>query len=872
MTLSPSDMEEHYQPHQIESEAQQFWEANDSFAASERSDQEKFYCLSMFPYPSGRLHMGHVRNYTIGDVIARYQRMRGKNVLQPMGWDAFGLPAENAAIKNKTAPAPWTYENIDYMKGQLKRLGFGYDWNRELATCKPDYYKWEQWFFTQLYEKGLVYKKMATVNWCPNDATVLANEQVEDGRCWRCDTIVERKELPQWFVKITAYADELLADLDKLEHWPEQVKAMQRNWIGRSEGVQITFKVANPVAGAPEAFRVYTTRPDTLMGVTYVGIASGHPLAKAAAADNPALAAFIGQCKSNAVTEAEMATMEKLGVDTGIRAIHPVTGREVPVWAANFVLMDYGTGAVMAVPAHDQRDFEFATRFGLPIEQVIAPANGETVDLTAAAFTDKGVLVNSGQFDGLSSDAAFNAIADYLISAGKGERQVNYRLRDWGVSRQRYWGTPIPMRYLDDGSEVPVPLADLPVLLPEDVEMDGVHSPIKADPQWAKTTHNGQPATRETDTFDTFMESSWYYARYCSPQCDDQMLNPEQANYWLPVDQYIGGIEHAVMHLLYSRFFHKLLRDAGLVNSDEPFKRLLCQGMVLADTYFKTDDKGVKQWIAPTEVDSEFDDKGRLIRATLKATGEVVEQAGMSKMSKSRNNGIDPQDLINQYGADTIRLYTMFAAPPEQTLEWSESAVEGANRFLRRFWKQAAEHIAGGDVPDLNLNALTKEQKDLRRKVHETISKVSDDFERRLTFNTAIAAIMELNNAINRFPVNTDQDRAVMREAIEAITLMLAPIVPHTMHSIWQALGHVGPVLDASWPMADADALKKDALTLVVQVNGKVRAKLEVAATLDNESIEKLALAHENVCKFTDGLTVRKVIVIPGKLVNIVAN
>ncbi len=869
-------MEEHYQPHQIESEAQKFWEDNDSFAVtegtSEENSKEKYYCLSMFPYPSGRLHMGHVRNYTIGDVISRYQRMRGKNVLQPMGWDAFGLPAENAAIKNKTAPAPWTYENIDYMKGQLKRLGFGYDWNRELATCKPDYYKWEQWFFTQLYEKGLVYKKMATVNWCPNDATVLANEQVEDGRCWRCDTVVERKELPQWFVKITAYADELLSDLDKLEHWPEQVKAMQRNWIGRSEGIQMTFKVANAIDGAPEEFKVYTTRPDTLMGVTCVGIASEHPLAKAAAANNPALATFIQDCKSNAVTEAEMATMEKVGVDTGIRAIHPITGREVPVWAANFVLMDYGTGAVMAVPGHDQRDYEFATRFGLPIEQVIEPANGEAVDLNEAAFTEKGKLVNSGEFDGLTSEDAFNAIADRLIAEGKGERQVNYRLRDWGVSRQRYWGAPIPMRYLKDGTEVPVPLEDLPVLLPEDVEMDGVQSPIKADPEWAKTTHNGQPATRETDTFDTFMESSWYYARYCSPKSDDQMLNPEQANYWLPVDQYIGGIEHAVMHLLYSRFYHKLLRDAGLVESDEPFKRLLCQGMVLADTFFKVDEKGVKQWIAPTDVDSEFDDKGRLIKATLKETGDVVEHAGMSKMSKSKNNGIDPQDLIDQYGADTIRLYTMFAAPPEQTLEWSESAVEGANRFLRRFWKQAAEHIACGDVTALDLNALTKEQKDLRRKVHETINKVSDDCERRLTFNTAIAAIMELNNAINKFQVSTDQDRAVMREAIEATTLMLAPIAPHAMHSIWQSLGHSESVLDASWPVADEDALKKDAITLVVQVNGKVRAKLEVPAGLDKDAIEKLALEHDNVTKFTDGLTVRKVIVIPGKLVNIVAN
>ena len=865
-------MEEHYHPHRIESEAQKYWEDNDSFAVTEDASKEKYYCLSMFPYPSGRLHMGHVRNYTIGDVVSRYQRMQGKNVLQPMGWDAFGLPAENAAIKNKTAPAPWTYENVDYMKGQLKRLGFGYDWNRELATCKPDYYKWEQWFFTKLYEKGLVYKKMGAVNWCPNDATVLANEQVEDGRCWRCDTLVERKELPQWFIKITAYADELLADLDQLEDWPDQVKAMQRNWIGRSEGVQMTFNVANAIENAPEQFKIYTTRPDTLMGVTYVGVAAEHPLAKAAAVNNPKLASFIEECKGNGVTEAELATMEKVGVDTGIRAIHPITGKEVPVWAANFVLMDYGTGAVMAVPGHDQRDYEFATRFGLPIEQVIAPANGEDCDISQAAFTEKGVLVNSGDFNGLTSAEAFNAISDQLIAEGKGEKQVNYRLRDWGVSRQRYWGAPIPMRYLEDGSEVTVPLEDLPVILPEDVEMDGVQSPIKADPEWAKTTHNGQAATRETDTFDTFMESSWYYARYCSPQSDDQMLDPEAANYWLPVDQYIGGIEHAVMHLLYSRFFHKLLRDAGLVNSDEPYKRLLCQGMVLAETFFMNDAKGVKQWVAPTDVDTEFDDKGRLLKATLKSTGETVEHAGMSKMSKSKNNGIDPQELINQYGADTIRLYTMFAAPPEQTLEWSENAVEGAHRFLRRFWKQVAEHTAAGSVVQLDVSLLNKEQKDLRRKTHETIQKVSDDCERRLTFNTAIAAMMELSNTIGKFKDGSDQGRAVIREAIEAVTLMLAPIAPHAMHSIWQSLGHSEVVVQAGWPALDEAALKKDAITMVIQVNGKVRAKLELPAGLEKEAIEKLALEHENVTKFTEGKTIRKVIVIPGKLVNIVAN
>ena len=869
-------MEEHYHPHKIESEAQKYWEENDSFAVTEDESKEKYYCLSMFPYPSGRLHMGHVRNYTIGDVVSRYQRMQGKNVLQPMGWDAFGLPAENAAIKNRTAPAPWTYENIDYMKAQLKRLGFGYDWNRELATCQPEYYKWEQWFFTRLFEKGLVYKKMSNVNWCPNDATVLANEQVEDGRCWRCDTLVERKELPQWFIKITAYADELLADLDQLEEWPDQVKTMQRNWIGRSEGLQMTFNVANPIEGAADSLDTYTTRPDTLMGVTYVGIAAEHPLAKAAAANNPKLAAFIEDCKKNAVTEAEMATMEKVGVDTGLRAIHPVTGREVPVWAANFVLMEFGTGAVMAVPGHDQRDFEFATRFELPIEQVIEPVNGEECDLTQAAFTEKGKLINSGEFDGMLFEEAFNAIADKLIAGGKGERQVNYRLRDWGVSRQRYWGAPIPMRYLEDGTEVTVPLEDLPVVLPEDVEMDGVQSPIKADPQWAKSSHNGQVAFRETDTFDTFMESSWYYARYCSPQSDDQMLDPKSANYWLPVDQYIGGIEHAVMHLLYSRFFHKLLRDAGLVESDEPFKKLLCQGMVLADTFYMLDEKGVKHWIAPADVDMEFDDKGRLVKAALKDTGEDVEHAGMSKMSKSKNNGIDPQDLIDKYGADTIRLYTMFAAPPEQTLEWSESAVEGAHRFLRRFWKQVADHVANGEVTELDTllekSTLSKEQKDLRRKTHETIKKVSDDCDRRLTFNTAIAAIMELNNAMGRFKDDSEQGKAVLREALEATTLMLAPIAPHMAHNIWRQLGHTESVLAAGWPVVDEKALEKDAITMVIQVNGKVRAKLEVPAGMDKDAVEKLALEQENVTKFTDGKTIRKVIVVPGKLVNIVAN
>ena len=864
-------MEEHYHPHRLEEAAQSYWDDNRSFTVTEDPDREKYYCLSMFPYPSGRLHMGHVRNYTIGDVISRYQWMQGKNVLQPMGWDAFGLPAENAAINNKTAPASWTRANIEYMKGQLRRLGFGYDWSRELTTCRPEYYKWEQWFFTRLYEKGLVYKKMGTVNWCPNDQTVLANEQVENGCCWRCGTTVERKELPQWFVRITAYADELLSDLDQLDDWPEQVKAMQRNWIGRSEGVEMTFRLVDPAADVNDSFTIYTTRPDTLMGVTGIGLAAEHPVARAAAANNPALARFIAECQQNAVSEADMATMEKKGMDTGLRAIHPVSGREVPVWVASLVLMDYGSGAVMMVPAHDQRDWEFATRYGLDIEQVIQPADASIdCDINKAAYTGTGILVNSGQFDGLTSEAAFDVIARHLMDAGLGKRQVNYRLRDWGVSRQRYWGAPIPMRYLEDGTEVPVPLPELPVRLPEDVTMNGIQSPIKADREWARTCHNGQPATRETDTFDTFMESSWYYARYCCPNHDQAMLDPAAANYWLPVDQYIGGIVHAVMHLLYARFYHKLLRDSGLVDSDEPFRRLLCQGMVLADTFYTLDEKGARHWIAPADIIGDRNGKGELINIRHKETGKSVEYAGMGKMSKSRNNGIDPQQLIDQYGADTVRLYTMFAAPPEQSLEWSESGVEGAHRFLRRLWKMAADHLSGDDVPDLDKSAMTTEQQDLRRKTHETIRKVSDDYSRRLTFNTAIAAVMELTNSISRFSDTSGQGRAVVREALEATILLLAPVVPHITHCIWQELGHAEPVITATWPVLDESALIRDSITLVVQVNGKVRARLETSADTDKASLEKLALAQPNVQKFIEGKTVRKVIVVPGKLVNIV--
>ncbi|AMJ93979.1 leucine--tRNA ligase [Alteromonas stellipolaris] len=865
--------ENQYNPKDIEQRVQQYWEENNSFQANDDVEKEKFYCLSMFPYPSGRLHMGHVRNYTIGDVISRYQRMQGKNVLQPMGWDAFGLPAENAAINNNTAPANWTYSNIDYMKTQLRSLGFGYDWDREVTTCKPDYYRWEQWFFTRLYEKGLVYKKNSTVNWDPVDQTVLANEQVIDGRGWRSGALVEQKEIPQWFIKITDYAEELLTDLEQLEEWPDQVRAMQANWIGRSEGVDITFNLGKNGSDINE-LTVYTTRPDTFYGVTYVAVAAQHPLAEFAAKSNAELASFIGECKNTKVAEAELATMEKKGCDTGIQAVHPLTGELLPVWVANFVLMDYGSGAVMAVPGHDQRDWEFATKYGLTIKQVIAPNADakEECDLTASAYTEKGTLINSEKFDGLAFDDAFNDIATALEEKGFGKRKVNYRLRDWGVSRQRYWGSPIPMLNLENGESVPVPESELPVVLPEDVEMNGVTSPIKADPEWAKTTYNGEPALRETDTFDTFMESSWYYARYASATNHDAMLDPTSSNYWLPVDQYIGGIEHAILHLLYSRFFHKLLRDEGLVNSDEPFKRLLCQGMVLADSYYREDSAGKKTWFSPTEVSTEKDEKGRIVKAWLTADGEAVIHGGMTKMSKSKNNGIDPQEVIDLYGADTVRLFTMFAAPPEQTLEWVDSGVEGANRFLRRIWKLVTEHVEKGAPVALDAKALNKNQQALRREVHKTIEKVSDDLGRRQTFNTAIAAIMELLNHLQKAPQEDAQDIAIMREAAESLVLLLNPITPHISHELWKVLGKTNDIDHAPWPEADKAALVEDEKLIIVQVNGKVRAKMTVAADASKEAIEEAAKAQDNVQPFIEGKTIRKVIVVPGKLVNIVAN
>ncbi|WP_016854597.1 leucine--tRNA ligase [Halomonas smyrnensis] len=858
-------MDAQYQPREIERDAQQYWEKNACFKAVEDASREKYYCLSMFPYPSGKLHMGHVRNYTIGDVVSRFQRMQGKNVLQPMGWDAFGMPAENAAIKNQVPPGEWTYQNIDYMRGQLKALGFAYDWDREFATCDADYYRWEQWFFTKLVEKGLVYKKMSTVNWDPVDQTVLANEQVIDGCGWRSGAPVERKDIPLWFLKITDYAEELLADLDQVD-WPEQVKTMQRNWIGKSRGVELAFDVADHDDNALEPLRVYTTRPDTLMGVTYVAVAAGHPLAQAAAEGNPELADFLEECAHGGTSEAELATKEKKGMATGYQAVHPLTGRRVPIYVANFVLMEFGTGAVMAVPAHDQRDWEFATKYALPIEPVIADENGQAPDLSQGAFDEHGVLINSGEFDGLDFQAAFDAIAARLAEQGHGEVKTNFRLRDWGVARQRYWGAPIPVKYGPEGQTVPLTDDELPVSLPLEVTVDASGSPLKKMPEFSDL---GDGWVRETDTFDTFMESSWYYARFACADNPEAMLD-ERANYWLPVDLYIGGIEHAILHLLYARFFHKLMRDFGLVESDEPFQRLLTQGMVIAETFYRPEANGGKEWFNPADVTVKRDDKGRPLSAVLEEDGQPVEMGGIEKMSKSKNNGVDPQAMIDRFGADTVRLFMMFAAPPEQSLEWSDSGVEGAHRFLKRLWRMVAEHIEAGTPGELDLDALNEDQRELRRKTHETIQKASDDIGRRTTFNTAIAAVMELTNAIGKFEDASPLGLAVAREAVEACVLLLAPITPHACHALWAELGHDEPAIDAAWPALDESALTRDTIELVVQVNGKLRARLEVPAEADKAAIEAQAMAAENVQRHLEGKTVRKVIVVPGKLVNIV--
>ena len=815
-------MNQEYAPQTLELALQAEWAASGRFTVQADDTREKFYCLAMFPYPSGKLHMGHVRNYTIADVIARYQRMLGKNVLQPMGWDAFGLPAENAAIANKVAPAKWTRENIDHMRAQLQRLGYAYDWDREIATCDPTYYRWEQWFFSRLHERGLVYKKMATVNWDPVDQTVLANEQVIDGRGWRSGAVVERREIPQWFIRITAYAEELLAGLDTLDGWPEAVRIMQRNWIGKSRGVELAFGLSSPIADH-ERIEVYTTRPDTLFGVTYLSLAAEHPITLALAEKNPELKEFVASCQQASVAEADMAQAEKLGMDTGLRAAHPLTGEAIPVWVANYVLMDYGSGAVMAVPAHDERDWEFAQKYQLPIKTVVCDAEGKPADTTDGAYTDRGLLTHSEEFSGLDFEQAFEGIAAKLEAAGMGRTTTQFRLRDWGVSRQRYWGTPIPMLQIEDGTDIPIPDDRLPSLLPEEVSMDGVTSPIKADRDWRQFELEGQACERETDTFDTFVQSSWYYARFTCPEFSEGMIDRAQANYWLPVDQYVGGIEHAILHLLYARFFHKLMRDAGLVTSNEPFTRLLTQGMVLKDG---------------------------------------------AKMSKSRGNTVDPQALIDRYGADTVRLFSMFAAPPEQSLEWSDSGVEGAHRFIKRLWRLVYDHGQVGAVDDAG--SYNAEQKSVRRKIHETIAKVSDDYGRRQTFNTAVAAVMELCNELGRFPVDSDLDRAVMDEGLRAALLMLWPITPHLTEHLWLHLTGEAFV-ENHWPAVDESALSRDELEIVVQVNGKVRAKMMVPATADRDEIETLAKEQENVQRFLGDASIRKVIVVPNKLVNIVA-
>ncbi len=862
-------MEQSYNPGALEPEVQQRWADNKAFEVTEDSSQDKFYCLSMLPYPSGKLHMGHVRNYTIGDVIARYQRMQGKNVLQPMGWDAFGLPAENAAIKNKVPAAAWTYDNIDHMRGQLQRLGYAIDWSREVTTCKPEYYRWEQLMFTKLFEKGLVYRKSSTVNWDPVENTVLANEQVVDGRGWRSGALVERRELPQWFIKITDYADELLEELNNLEDWPHAVKTMQTNWIGRSEGAQFSMAVCDAAGDSTKhRFEVFTTRPDTAFGMTYCVLAPEHPLVSAiTTADQcSAVETFVTEVANTSEVERMAEGDNKRGVFTGAYAFNPFIAKPVPIYIADYVLMTYGTGAIMAVPGQDERDWAFAKTHNLPIVRTVQPPE----DFDGGAYTGDGAAINSDWLDGLAVDEAKAKAIDWLVDQGIGERTVNFRLRDWGVSRQRYWGCPIPMILCASCGDVPVPEDQLPVVLPEDVEFMGVQSPIKADPAWRKTQcpRCGGAAERETDTFDTFVESSWYYARYACPGAEAMV--DERADYWLPVDQYIGGIEHAVMHLLYFRFWHKLMRDFGWVNSDEPATRLMCQGMVVAETFYRADSDGGKQWLAPDDVALEHDEKGKVVSATLAADGQPVAIGRIEKMSKSKNNGVDPQAMIDAYGADTARLFSVSNVPPVQSLEWSEAGVEGASRFLKRVWRLVAEHIGRPEkIAELDTYALDSEQRALRRKTHETLAKVGDDIERRYTFNTALAAIMELVNDIARFKDRSEQGRAVLQEALESVVLMLNPITPHICDALWRGLGY-GDILEQRWPTVDESALVRDEVEIVVQVNGKLRGKITAAPDAPKDEVETAALAESNAARFIEGKEVKKVIVVPNKLVNIV--
>ncbi|WP_019411978.1 leucine--tRNA ligase [Pseudomonas psychrophila] len=868
-------MHEQYQPREIEAAAQSFWDNQKSFEVSEDLGKETYYCLSMFPYPSGKLHMGHVRNYTIGDVISRYQRMLGKNVLQPMGWDAFGMPAENAAMKNKVAPAKWTYENIAYMKTQLRSLGLAVDWSREITTCKPDYYRWEQWLFTRLFEKGVIYRKNGTVNWDPVDQTVLANEQVIDGRGWRSGAVIEKREIPMYYFKITAYADELLESLDDMPGWPEQVKTMQRNWIGKSRGMEVQFPYNVESIGEAGALKVFTTRPDTLMGATYVAVAAEHPLATLAAQGNPELQAFIAECKGGSVAEADMATQEKKGLQTSLLVEHPLTGEKLPVWVANYVLMHYGDGAVMAVPAHDERDFEFATKYDLPIKAVVRTSAGdETPAPWQDAYNEHGTLINSGEFDGLDFQAAFDAIEAALTAKGLGQSRTQFRLRDWGISRQRYWGCPIPIVHCDTCGDVPVPEDQLPVVLPEDVVPDGAGSPLARMPEFYECIcpKCGAPAKRETDTMDTFVESSWYYARYASPHFEGGLVDRKAADHWLPVDQYIGGIEHAILHLLYARFFHKLMRDEGLVSSNEPFKNLLTQGMVIAETYYRKLDNGGKDFFNPDDVEIERDAKAKIIGATLKTDGLPVEIGGTQKMSKSLNNGVDPQYMIEQYGADTCRLFMMFASPPDASLEWSDSGVEGSHRFLKRVWRLAHAHVGQGLPGALDIASLNDEQKVIRRAIHQAIKQASQDVGLHHKFNTAVAQVMTVMNVLEKAPQTTEQDRALLQEGLETVALILAPITPHISHELWNQLGHAGAIIDAPWPTLDESALVQDTLQLVIQVNGKLRGQIDMPASASREDVEAAARINENVLRFTEGLTIRKVIVVPGKLVNIVAS
>ena len=868
-------MQEQYSPRDIEAAVQAEWDKRKAFEVHETPDRETFYCLSMFPYPSGKLHMGHVRNYTIGDVIARYQRMQGRNVLQPMGWDAFGMPAENAAMNNKVAPAAWTYSNIDYMRNQLKSLGLAMDWSREFATCTPEYYRWEQWLFTRLFEKGIIYRKNGTVNWDPVDQTVLANEQVIDGKGWRSGAEIEKREIPMYYFRITDYAEELLSSLDNLPGWPEQVKTMQRNWIGKSVGMEVHFPYDQASVGQAGKLKVFTTRPDTLMGATYVAVAAEHPLAGIAATQNPALQAFIEECKRGGVAEADIATQEKKGLPTHLFVEHPLTGEKLPVWVANYVLMTYGEGAVMAVPAHDERDFAFALQYQLPIKPVIRTSAG---DLTPApwqeAYAEKGELINSDEFNGMDFSSAFTSIGDVLEQKELGSPRTQFRLRDWGISRQRYWGCPIPIIHCDSCGDVPVPEDQLPVVLPEDVIPDGAGSPLARMPEFHECTcpRCGAVAKRETDTMDTFVESSWYFARYASPHFTDGMIDPAAARYWLPVDQYIGGIEHAILHLLYARFFHKLMRDEGLVDCDEPFKNLLTQGMVIAETYYRLQDNGSKSWFNPADVEVERDAKGKITAARLASDGLPVEIGGIEKMSKSKNNGVDPQSMIDQFGADTCRLFMMFASPPDMSLEWSDSGVEGAHRFLRRVWRLASQHVAVGKTNDLDLNNLNEAQKNVRRAIHLAIRQASQDIGQHHKFNTAIAAVMTLMNVLEKAPQDSPQDRALLQEGLNTVALLLAPITPHISQALWQSFGHDQLIIDASWPALDASALVQDSLQLVIQVNGKLRGQIEVPADISREQVEAVARENENVLRYTEGLTIRKVIVVPGKLVNIVAN